>query len=168
MKTRTFIGIAAATGLAIALPLLAAERLAAKAGLWENTITMSLGLNLPKEQLDKLPPEMLKQMGIGAPRTITERSCMTEKDLEGNAFRDSMQESLEDCNYTEVTNTAKRQEWTFQCKTPAGPATGRMVIDVVTDEQVRASMEMRSSEANMDVKVDARWKTASCEGATIQ
>jgi len=165
MKTRTLIGIAAATGLAIALPLLAAERLAAKTGLWENTMTMRLGLTLPQEQMDKIPAELLKQMGIGAPRTIIERSCMTEKDLEGNAFRDSMQESLQDCTYTEVTSTAKRQEWTFQCKTPGGAATGRMVIDVVTDEQVRASMEMRSPEANMDVTVDARWKTAKCEGA---
>ncbi len=168
MKTRTIIGFAAATGLAIALPLLAAERLAARTGLWENTMTMNLGLNMPKEQLEQLPAEMRRQMGIGAPRVVTERSCMTEKDLEADTFRDSMQDSLQDCDYKHITDTATRQEWTFQCKAQGGTATGRMVIDVVSEQQVRASMEMRSPEATMDVKVDARWVAASCEGATAK
>lgn len=168
MKTRTIIGLTAATGLAIALPLLAAERLAARTGLWENTMTMTLGLNLPKEQLDQLPAEMRRQMGIGTPRVVTERSCMTEKDLEADTFRDSMQDSLQDCDYKHITDTSKRQEWTFQCKAQGGMATGRMVVDVVSDQQVRATMEMRSPEATMDVKVDARWLQASCEGATAR
>ncbi len=168
MKYRIFTSVTAAAGLAIALPLLAAERLAARTGLWENTMTMTIGLNLPKEQLDQLPAGMRKQMGIGTPRVITEKSCMTEKDLEADTFRDSMQDSLQDCDYKHITDTATRQEWTFQCKAEGGSATGRMVVDVVNDQQVRASMEMRSPEATMDVKVDARWVQASCEGATAK
>ncbi len=165
MKTRTIIGLTAATGLAIALPLLAAQRLAARTGLWENTMTMSIGLNMPQEQLDQLPAEVRSQMGIGTPRVITERSCMTEKDLDADTFRDSMQDSLEDCDYKHITDTAKRQEWTFQCKAQGGTVTGRMLVDVVSEQQVRATIEMRSPEATMDVKVDARWLQASCEGA---
>jgi hypothetical protein len=168
MQTRIIIGLTSAAGLAIALPLLAAERLAARTGLWENTMTMALGLNLPKEQLDQLPAEMRRQMGIGTPRVVKEKSCMTEKDLQADTFRDSMQDSLQDCDYKHITNTATRQEWTFQCKAQGGTATGRMVIDVVSDQQVRASMDMRSPEATMDVKVDARWLQASCEGATTK
>lgn len=168
MKTRTIVSLAAATGIAIALPLLAAERLAARTGLWENTMTMTLAVNLPKEQLDQLPAEMRRQMGIGTPRVIKERSCMTEKDLEADTFRDSMQESLEDCDYDHITDTPRRQEWTFQCKAQGGTATGRMVVDVVNDQQVRATMQMSSPEASMDVKVDARWLQAGCEGAAAQ
>lgn len=168
MKYRIFTSVTAAAGLAIALPLLAAERLAARTGLWENTVTMSLALNLPKAQLDELPAEMRRQMGIGTPRVITERSCMTEKDLEADTFRDSMQDSLQDCDYKHITDTSRRQEWTFQCRTGGGNATGRMVVEVLGEQQVRATMEMRSPEANMDMKVDARWLQASCEGATAK
>lgn len=166
MHTRTIIGLAAATGLAVALPLLAAQRLAAKTGLWENTLTMSIGLTMPEEQLQQLPAELRREMGIGTPRVITEKACMTEKDLEANTFRDSMQDSLQDCDYKHITDTARRQEWTFQCNAQGGTATGHMVIDVVNDQQVRATMEMSSPQATMDVKVDARWLQASCEDAT--
>ncbi len=165
MHTRTIIGLAAATGLAVALPLLAAQRLAAKTGLWENTMTMSIGLNMSKEQLEQLPAELRREMGIGTPRVITEKSCMTEKDLDANTFRDSMQDSLQDCEYKHITDTSKRQEWSFQCNAQGGTATGQMVVDVVNDQQVRASMQMSSPQATMDVKVDARWLQSSCEGA---
>lgn len=166
MEYRIFISVTAAAGLAIALPLLAAERLAARTGLWENTVTMSLGLNLPKSQLDQLPAEMRQQMGIGTPRVIREKSCMTEKDLEADTFRDSMQDSLQDCEYKHITDTTTRQEWTFQCRTEGGNATGRMVVEVLGEQQVRATMQMRSPEASMDMNVDARWLQASCDGAT--
>jgi hypothetical protein len=165
MRTRTIIALAAA-GLA-ALPLLAAQRLAAKTGLWENTLTMSIGLpGMTKEQLEQLPADLRKEMGIGTPRVITEKSCMTEKDLDANTFRDSLQDSLQDCDYKHISDTATRQEWTFQCAAQGGQATGHMLVDVVNDGQVRATMKMDSAQASMDVKVDARWLQASCEGAT--
>jgi hypothetical protein len=108
-----------------------------------------------------MPPEMLKQMGVGAPRTETMKSCMTEKDLSGDALAKSMNEG-QDCEYKHVVDTAKRQEMTFSCKTPGGPATGRVTVDVVSDQQIRGTMEMRSAQANMDMKFDAKWLAASC------
>jgi hypothetical protein len=173
MNTRRVIGIAAATALAIALPLLAAERLAVKTGQWQSTVTLSLsGLSIPQEQLDKMPPaqraqmeQVLKQMGAGAPRTETQKSCITDQDLDGNTFGAAMEDLGEDCRNTQVAGTARRQEWTFQCTTPGGPATGRMVVEVADAEHVQGTMEMRSQQANMDIKFAARWLAANCDSA---
>jgi hypothetical protein len=172
MKTRHVVWITGAT-LAIALPLLAAERLAVKTGQWESTVTLNLsGLAIPQEQLEKMAPaqraqleQMLKQVGAGAPRTEIQKSCITDRDLEGNTFGAAMNDLGEDCTNTQVAGTARRQEWTFQCKTPGGPATGRMVVEVADAEHVQGTMQVRSSQANMDIKFAARWLAASCEGA---
>jgi hypothetical protein len=170
MRIRAWIRIAGATTLAVALPLLAAERLGVKTGLWENVVTMQIsGVTLPEEQLQKMPPaqraqieQMMKQMGVGQPSTITEKSCLTEKDLDGNAFRDQLEENGQDCDYQQVTATAKRQEWTFRCKTPGGDATGRMVVDVVSDTQVRGNMQGRTPQGNIDMKFDSKWQSQDC------
>src|SRR5262245_24578331 len=54
MKTRHLKGLGAAA-LAIALPLLAAEGLAVRTGLWENTVTTHItNVKLPAGQLEKL------------------------------------------------------------------------------------------------------------------
>jgi hypothetical protein len=170
MKTRATIRVAAATAVAIALPLLAAERLAVKTGLWDNTVTMEMkGVAIPAAQLEAMPPaqraqmeQMLKQIGVGAPRTTTESACLTDKDLDGNAFRDALEDPSQDCDYTEVTGTSRRQEWTFQCKTQGGNATGRMVVDVVSDTQVRGTLAVQLPQGGMDVKFDSKWKSATC------
>ena len=173
MNTRINVRLAGATALAIALPLLAADRLAVKTGLWENTVTTEItGVALPTEQLQRMPPaqraqmeQMLRQMGVGAPRTVTEKSCVTEEDLEKNTFRSAMEDASQDCTYKQVTGTAKRQEWTFQCKAEGGTLEGRMEIDVLRDTQVQGRMEARSPQGGMNMKFEARWLSASCAGA---
>lgn len=172
MHTRTFIRAAGATSLAIALPLLAADRLAIKTGLWENSVTTQLsGIELPAE-IAQMPAaqraqmeQMLRQMGIGEARTVTDKSCITEKDLEENTFRKQMEQASQDCDYQQVANTSKRQEWTFQCKIEGHTATGRMEVDVVNDSTVRGKMEMRSAQGNMDISFAGRWLATSCAGA---
>lgn len=170
MKRFRRIAIAAATPLAIALPLLAAERLAVKTGLWENTVTMQItGVTLPTEQLQRMPPEqraqleqVMKQMGVGAPRTQTDQSCINEEDLDGRTFRESIEQAGEQCKVTEVSATARRQEYTFQCAAQGAQTEGRMVIDVVSDTRVRGTMEAKVAQGKMDMKFDATWKAAAC------
>src|SRR5690606_15733626 len=80
MKNPRRMVTGAAAALTISLPLLAAERLAVKTGLWENTSTLQIsGMVVPQEQLQAMPPEqraqveqMMKQLGVGAPRVITD------------------------------------------------------------------------------------------------
>src|SRR5690606_21288715 len=63
MNNRRKMVIAAAGAIAVALPLLAAERLAVKTGLWENTVTMHVtGVTLPTEQLEKMPAAQRAQV----------------------------------------------------------------------------------------------------------
>lgn len=162
--------IIAAAAVAIALPLLAAERLAVKTGLWENTATFQItGVTLPTEQLQQLPAEqraqleqMMKQMGVGAPRTQTDRSCINEEDLDGRSFRQSMEEAGEQCEVTEVSSTSKRQEYTFRCNAGGAPTSGRMLIEVINDSNVRGTMEATLPQGKMDMKFEAKWQAAAC------
>lgn len=164
MRMRALMGIVGATGIAIALPLLAAENLAVKIGLWEDTATVNM--SIPSAALAGMPAEQrtqmeaaLKQMGA---QTVTEKSCLTAKDLDGSSFRDAMKQPGMDCTFTTVTATAKRQEHTMQCQSPAGPMTGRVALDVVNDRQVRGTMEMRSAQFNMDAKFESKFLAADC------
>jgi hypothetical protein len=173
MKPSTWARIAGATTLSIVLPLLAAEKLAVKTGLWESTVVMQIGgISIPAGQLEKVPPaqraqmeQMLKQMGVGAPRTITEQSCVTDKDLEQNAFGKALEQDLQDCEYQQVANSSRRQEITFQCKTPGGDATGRIVVEVASDSRVRGTMEARMPQGSMDATFEAKWLAAGCTEA---
>jgi hypothetical protein len=162
MNTRRSIAITGATALAIALPLLAAERLAVKTGLWESSFTMSM--SMPPEVMKSVPAAQRAQMEamMSKPTTMTDKSCMTEKDLDEKGFRDSMQQPGMECDYKTITATSKRQEFTMQCKSAGGPVTGRVAVDVLSDSQVRGSMEMRSAQANVDAKFESKWVAAAC------
>jgi hypothetical protein len=157
---------------AAALPLLAADALSARTGLWETTtVTSSGGMSMPADALAKMPPaqraqmeQMFKQMGAGGPNTTKTRSCVTAKDLQEGAFR-QRPEAGSDCKYTPGSNTAKRQEWTFQCTGRNGTTNGRMVVDAVDSTHVRGTMEIKSPQMSMNMKFDSAWLGASCAGA---
>ena len=174
MKIRHIIGLTSAAALAIALPLLAAEHLGVKTGMWENTVTTHIsGVKLPAEQLAKMTAEerakmdeLMKQMGVGAPRTVTEKSCIKDGDLDGNAFRDSLEQPGQSCSYEQLAATAKRQEWTFKCLTQGTEATGRMVMEALSDSRVRGTMQARMPEGKMDIKFEAQWQSADCGSVT--
>lgn len=157
--------------LLTALPLLAAEKLGVRVGLWENTITTNLsGLAIPADALAKVPAaqraqmeQMMKQMGAQGPRTITERSCVTEKELSEGAFRKNAEQDDRSCKYTVITSTSKRQETTFICTARDGSVSnGHMVIEAVDAGRVKGTLEMKSPQANVDMKFDSKWLGANC------
>ncbi len=156
--------------MAVALPLLAAEKLGAKTGLWETTSTTSMGgMALPPELVANMPPAQRAQMeqmmkAQMAPRTITDKSCVTEKDLESGAFQRQTQPDMK-CRFTVVSSTPKRQETTFQCTTATGPAEGRMAIDAVDATHVKGSMQLKTQQMSIETKFDSKWLGADC-GAT--
>jgi hypothetical protein len=158
---------------AVALPLLAAEKLGAKIGLWETTTTMNVGgiaiPGLPPEALAAMPPAQraqLEQMmkAVTAPRTTTAKSCITEKDLEDGAFRPQDSADMK-CKFTTTSSTPKRQEATFQCTTTTGPADGRLVVDVVDADHIKGTMQMKSPQMSLDIKFESRWLGATCPAA---
>jgi NACalpha-BTF3-like transcription factor len=158
--------------IAASLPVLAADSLKVKTGLWETTTTMQMsGVSMPADALAKMPPaqrtqmeQMMKQMGVGAPRVSTDRSCVTEKDLQEGAFRNAG-EDMKQCKYTTVSATARHHEYTFQCAQDGHTASGRMVIDAADSTHVQGSADIKSAAANMSMKFSAQWLGASCAGA---
>ncbi|MEO6186561.1 MAG: DUF3617 family protein [Steroidobacteraceae bacterium] len=156
---------------ALALPLLAADGLAAKTGLWETTTVVNTGaISMPADALAKVPPEqraqmeqMFKQMGARGPTSTKTKSCVTEKDLKEGAFRQQAEQGSS-CKYTVVTNTPKRQELTFQCS-GSGAATGKMQIDAPDSAHVRGTVDVKTPQATVNVKFDSVWLGASCAGA---
>jgi hypothetical protein len=157
----------------VALPLLAAEKLAAKAGLWETTSTMNMGgavmPALPPEMLANLPPAQRAQvelaMKAASGQPVTGRSCVSDKDLTEGAFRQQGQQQDMKCTFNVVSSTAKRQESTFQCSTPTGPADGKMTVDVLDPGLVKGIMQVKAQQMSMELKFDAKWLGADC-GAT--
>jgi hypothetical protein len=158
--------------LAASLPALAADSFGVKTGLWETTVVTNMGgMTMPADAMAKMPPaqraqmeQMMKQMGAGAPRTIKEKSCVTEQDLKDGAFRDKGNAG-QSCKYTPVSVTSKHQEITFQCSGAGGNATGRMVMDAPDSSHVNGTIDVKSDRATVNIKLSAQWLSASCAGA---
>ena len=158
--------------IAAAMPVLAADSLQVKTGLWETTTTMQLaGVSIPADTLAKMPPaqraqmeQMMRSMGAGAPRTQKEKSCITEKDLKEGAFRNATEQNQQ-CKYTTVSATARHQEYTFQCMEQGHAANGRMVLDAADGTHVQGTADVKSDAANINIKFSSQWLGASCAGA---
>jgi hypothetical protein len=158
--------------VALALPVLAADSLQVKTGLWENTATIQMsGVSMPADMMAKMPPaqraqmeQMMRNMGAGAPSTHKEKSCITEKDLKEGAFREAAKGNQQ-CKYTTVSATARHQEYTFQCNEQGHVANGRMVIDATDSAHVQGTADVKSDAANVSIKFSAQWLGASCAGA---
>jgi hypothetical protein len=177
MKGITFRPATVLICVAVALPLLAAEKLDARIGQWETTATTTMG-GAPMGSLATLPPEALLQltpaqraqmeqamnMMSGKPVTSTTKACVTEKDLAEGAFQAQLQQDMK-CTYTTVSSTPKRQEATFKCTSPNGPADGKMVIDVVDAAHVKGTMQIKAMQVTIDSKFDSKWLGANCPAA---
>jgi hypothetical protein len=159
--------------LLVAMPVLAADSLAVKTGLWETTVTTSMsGMSLPADVLAKMQPaqraqmeQMMKQMGTGAPRTMKDKSCVTEKQLREGAFTNVGNDADQRCKYTPVSASARHQELTFQCSNAGHSASGRMVVDATDSTHVQGTADVKSESANLNIKFAAQWLSSSCAGA---
>jgi hypothetical protein len=160
------------TALAIALPVLAADSLQVKTGLWETTTTIQMsGMSIPAEQLARMSgaqraqmEQMMRSMGNGSTRTNKVKSCVTDKDLKEGAFRDATQDN-QHCKYTTVSATARHQEYTFQCSEDGHVSNGRMVLDAADGTHVQGTADVKSGAANVSIKLSSQWLGANCAGA---
>lgn len=161
------------TGLLVmmtSLPLLAADALQVKTGLWETTATSTIsGMSIPAEQLAKIPPAQRAQMEQmlkrgSAPKSTTDRSCITQKDLQEGAFRSQATQDG-NCTYRLVSATARHQEWAFQCTSSDGNATGKMTVDAPDSTHMHGQLDMKSSRGNASITLVGQWIAASCAGA---
>jgi Protein of unknown function (DUF3617) len=154
--------------LIAAFPVLAADGLNVKTGTWETTVTTkSSGMTMPADAMANMGPEqraqmaaMMKQMGQGAPRTTTDKSCVTDKDLKDGAFR-SMQEDSK-CTYKPVVSSGRRQEMTFECPTGKGVSSGHMVVDAVDSSNVKGQMHLKTQGMTIESTFTSKWLGPTC------
>jgi hypothetical protein len=153
-------------------PLLAAaaEKLNVKTGLWEITATSDIaGMpSLPKELLDKLPPEQraeieasMKQGGAGGPHKEVSRECITERDLE-DPFKSA---NPDECKSQLVRSTRTMQEVKLTCG-GQHKGSGSFLISTPTPETMTGVLDVSVGEGDATMKVKAdmsgRWLGPDC------
>lgn len=161
----------APSAVMIALPVLAADALQVKTGLWETTTTSKMsGISIPADALAQMPPaqraqmeQMMKQM-TGA-QSVKDRSCVTQKDLQDGPFRDQADPDAGNCKYTQVAATTRRQEWSFQCSSQGANVTGKMTLEASDSTHVKGLIDAKGDQGGMNIQFTAQWLSASCAGA---
>ncbi len=155
-----------------ALPVLAADGLAVKTGTWETTMTTKAsGMTMPAEAMAKMNEQqraqmeaIMKNMGSAAPKTMTSKSCITDKDLKEGAFR-AQQDKANPCTYKPVVTTGKRQEMTFECPGTRGVSSGHMIVDATDSNNVKGEMHIKASGATIDTTFTSKWLGPTCAAA---
>ena len=150
-----------------ALPVLAADGLNVKTGTWETTMTTNTaGMAMPAGAMADMTPQqkaqmeaLMKQLAASGPKTITERSCITDKDISEGAFH---QPADGKCTYKPVVATGKRQEMTFECPGDKGVTSGRMVVDAIDSANVKGVMQIRAEGMTIDSTFKSRWLGPTC------
>ncbi len=155
-----------------ALPALAADGLNVKTGTWETTLTTKTsGMTMPAEAMANMNPQqkaqmeaMMKQMSAAGPRTITDKSCVTEKDLKEGAFR-GQQEKDSSCTYKPVATSGRHQEMTFECPGKRGVSSGHMVVDATDSSNVKGEMHIKAEGVTIDSTFTSKWLGPTCADA---
>jgi hypothetical protein len=155
------------------------QRLNVKTGLWEVTTTInSRGhMPIPAEMLQRLTPEQrarmearMKAQPAERARTITQRNCVTEKDMEKGALFNSTPN--QECTEKIVTSTATSAEIEMSCDTRGVRGNGTVKLQVLSPESVQGSSHITAlgngQTLNTDSTFAARWISASCGNANFQ
>lgn len=156
-----------------AMPLLAADSLNVKTGTWETTMTTKtsgMEMAMPASAMANMTPEqkaqmaaMMSRMGAGgaAPKPVTEKSCVTEKDLRDGAFRAQQQKDSK-CTYKPVVSSGKHQEMTFECPGEQGVSSGRMVVDALDNSNIKGEMHLKAGGMTIDSTFTSKWLGPTC------
>jgi hypothetical protein len=152
--------------LAAAAAASGADKLNVKTGLWETTTVTNIdGSILPKELLDRLPPDkraqieqaMAAQGGTKAEPKITQ-TCLTQEELDKGVFAppDS------NCKSTVISSTPNHQEVSVQCSREGRVVNGHMVVDAPSSESIKGKMELKVADGKVIADFSGKWLGASC------
>lgn len=162
----------AVTGLLL-VPLAApaADRIAAKAGLWEFTHqNANSGVPpIPAEVLAKMPPETLAklQAQMQHPAARTNRSCITEQDLDRGFNPDDRPNNA--CKNTVVSHSSTGLEIAVDCTDPGkehGTAHGTVKFKATSPESMSGTVDMTIAVGDKTMThhsdISGRWLGADC------
>ena len=145
-----------------------------KTGLWQSTstITVSGSLGLSPQMLAKMTPEQkaryeaaMQAQAEGHTRTITDKNCLTQKDLTRDPFAQKDSGQNIHCHGTLLNSTSSDIVLEEAC---SGEATMRytMKIHALDAEHVVGSGEgtatMGGHTMNSSVKFDSKWVGPAC------
>jgi len=145
-----------------------------KLGLWEVTNTMQMSgmppVSIPPDALARMTPDqrarveaMMKERGLGSPRTRTQKSCMTrEKMNKQEIFNDEEKH----CTRTVVASSGSKLEMRLQCTTEGATTSGTFRIEALNSENVKGAMQMATTSGdrtmNMNSNFTAKWLGPDC------
>lgn len=157
--------------LMAALPLCGlADSFDVKTGAWENTVTTTTsGMTIPPDMLSKLPPERRAKIEeamrarAGQPRSMTDKHCVTQKDLDEDRLFENDRDSQ--CTRRVLSKSGRRIEGEQTC----GAAPHTMVMHVVVEATSSTSVIMTADGqmpggGKSHIEARGRWLGASCAG----
>jgi hypothetical protein len=144
-----------------------------KLGLWEitNLTSMSGEPPITPEMLAKMTPqqrakfdERMKARAAEPPQSHTEKSCITQEDLDKNkVFGDDDDKS---CTRTVISSSDTKLEMHMECQDGGIKRTGTFKVEAPSPESAKGSMQMAAANAdramNVDVTFTAKWIAAAC------
>jgi Protein of unknown function (DUF3617) len=169
---KNWLMVTALAGAIAPLAVLAADGLNVKTGTWETTMsTKTSGMSMPAEAMANMNEQqraqmaaMMKNMGGAAPKTMVQKSCVTEKDLKEGAFR-ARQDKDNPCTYKPVAGSGKHQEMTFECPSKRGVTTGHMIVDATDSSNVKGEMHIKAESVTIDSTFTSKWLGPTCADA---
>jgi len=146
-----------------------AETFNMKTGAWELTYTsMTTGMLLPPELLERLPPERRAKVEesmkarSGQPKTRVHKGCITQKDLDENRFLKADGDENTECVVKVLSKSSTKLVMERTCPAPHD-ATFKITIDVKTPESVVGLIDGSMGTGTIHTDVKAHWLGASCD-----
>ena len=144
-----------------------AETLDLRAGAWEMTSATTItGMLMPKEALDKLPPDrrakveeaMRARAGKASAHTTT--TCITKQDLDRGQLLKSENEK---CSRKVIAQTARHLEVEETCAAPKA-AKIHFKADAASAQSYVASMDRTDVEGGkVHIEMSGRWLGETCK-----
>jgi hypothetical protein len=148
------------------LPLVGhAETLDIKTGAWEVTESTAMsGMMIPKEALEKMPPEqratveasMHANAGSGKPHTI--RSCVTQQDIDRGQLMHSEEPN---CKRRMITQNARHLELEEVCTGPE-PSKSHFKFDTTSNERYTGSIDVTHGDGKVHIDMSGHWIGVTC------
>jgi hypothetical protein len=151
-----------------ALPLWCrAEALDLRTGAWETTWTTTITGNLiPKETLDKMPPERRAKFEeamrarAGKTNTHTTTGCVTKQDLDRGQF---LQSENKNCTRKVITQSARHLEIEETCAAPENSKTHAKFDATSTQDYVGSMDRVQGDGGKMHLETSGRWLGPTCK-----
>jgi hypothetical protein len=152
----------------------AADGLNIRTGLWQMTYRMQIrgAPTVPRDVTDKLTAEQRARLAAAqqksasqGPKTWTEKTCVTAKDLQDGAFRVESSDAAEEegCSDKMTARTATLQEGTTSCD--GGKTTGQIRVEVLGKDRVQGRITTSGPGVSSTIEMSGQWLSTSCAGA---